>query len=33
MHPLVSLLGIFITLSVVLGAFLVAYWRHKPHDR
>ena len=28
MHPLISMLGIFITLTVVLAVFLLAYWYH-----
>lgn len=32
MDPLVSLLGIFVTLAVVLGFFLLAYWYYGPHN-
>lgn len=32
MHPLISMLGIFITLTVVLAVFLLAYWYHGPHN-
>lgn len=32
MDPLVSLLGIFTTLTVVLAVFLLAYWYHGPHN-
>ena len=32
MRPLISMLGIFITLTVVLAVFLLAYWYHGPHN-